>query len=516
MVLVVALLTAALRLAYLHAPLTPDEGGFLTVARQWRPGPSMYGHYWVDRPPLLIALFRLAADGGGLVALHLLGAIAAALTVLGVGLAARRVGTDRAAGWAAAVASALLVSPMLGTTTVNGELLAAPFVAVGVWLSLEAVRPGGRPRSDWAAVGAGACAVAAVLVKQNMLDVFVFAGVLALLSRRWAHLRMAGRLTTRFTGGGLATAVLVLGYARVRGTSPAAVLFAMYPFRVRATMVAEHTGLAGRLARLASLGTTELLAGGPLVVGALVVVLLAISRAVRRGQRAELGTGWMAAAVATLALAAYGVVSVVAGGSYWTHYLVQLAVPTGLSAGLLVTAVPRLGRRVAAVVLVVASVAWVVGLSYRTETGSLDAGTDVGRVAEPGDTMVSALGDADIVEAAGLSSPYPYLWSLPARTLDPGLHGLRTLLAGPHAPTWLVVRGPGTLATLDTGHGTVPAHYRLVADLCGRSVYLHAGLQRPVPRQLGACSRTLSGGFAPFFDAALTHPSAEWPTTRPR
>lgn len=38
-------------------PLRPDEAGFLLVARAWHPEPdSVYGRYWVDRPPPVIWL----------------------------------------------------------------------------------------------------------------------------------------------------------------------------------------------------------------------------------------------------------------------------------------------------------------------------------------------------------------------------------------------------------------------------------------------------------------------------
>lgn len=90
-VLGLAVLTALLRLSALGAPLSADEGGFLVVARQWRPGSSLYGDYWVDRPPLLLALFHVADALGGLPALRVMGCVAAGVTVLGVGLAVRRV-----------------------------------------------------------------------------------------------------------------------------------------------------------------------------------------------------------------------------------------------------------------------------------------------------------------------------------------------------------------------------------------------------------------------------------------
>jgi len=54
--LVLALL---LRVPYLSTPLGRDEGGIAYVASHWSVGHgSLYGAYWVDRPPLLIAETR--------------------------------------------------------------------------------------------------------------------------------------------------------------------------------------------------------------------------------------------------------------------------------------------------------------------------------------------------------------------------------------------------------------------------------------------------------------------------
>jgi len=49
-------------LPFVAKPVSPDEGGFLLVAAQWQPGRSLYGHYWVDRPPMLITVFDLACS----------------------------------------------------------------------------------------------------------------------------------------------------------------------------------------------------------------------------------------------------------------------------------------------------------------------------------------------------------------------------------------------------------------------------------------------------------------------
>ena len=61
-----ALLAALFRFPGLLYPLGSDEAGFTLVARAWDPQPdSLYGTYWVDRPPSLIALIRLSDWIGG-------------------------------------------------------------------------------------------------------------------------------------------------------------------------------------------------------------------------------------------------------------------------------------------------------------------------------------------------------------------------------------------------------------------------------------------------------------------
>ena len=103
---IAALALAALLgwLPFLWRPLSPDEGGFLLVASQWGPGSSLYGDYWVDRPPVLIGLFALADGMGDPWALRVLGCLAVVLTVLLAALVGRlaapatRIGPVLAAG----------------------------------------------------------------------------------------------------------------------------------------------------------------------------------------------------------------------------------------------------------------------------------------------------------------------------------------------------------------------------------------------------------------------------------
>ena len=367
-----------LRLPFVAAPLSPDEGGFLVLARQWHvagPGGSLYGSYWVDRPPLLVATFQLADALGGLTALRLLGALAAAITVVAVGVTVHRLSGPRPAAWASAVACGLLVAPSAGGVNVDGELLAAPYVAVGIAAAVVALTTPALSRARWASAAAGACAVAAVLVKQNMLDVFVFSAAFGLLTWRSGHVEFTRlrRLTAPWSVGAAASLLSVLGFAALHGTTPGGVFFAMYPFRVRAAQLiaVRMDGAYGE--RLTRLGEAALLSGGPVVIASLLVLL-----ALRRTIRAHPLAGPFAGAV--VALTGFVVISMAVGGGWWVHYLVQLAVPAGTRCG------PR--RRVGAPARGPAGGAgrggavlgWGAGLVMRTDA----SGQDIGRRDRPG------------------------------------------------------------------------------------------------------------------------------------
>ncbi len=492
-ILLLGAATVVVRLPFLGTPLSPDEGGFLTVANQWHaagPGGSLYGRFWVDRPPLLVATFQLADALGGLATLRLLGTLAAAVTVVAVGVTVHRLLGARPATWASAVACGLLVTPSAGGVTVDGELLAAPYVAVGVAAVVISLTTPVLSRARWAAAVAGACAVAAVLVKQNMLDVFVFTAAFGLLTWRSGHVEFTRlrRLTAPCVVGAAASLLSVLGYAALRGTSPGGVFFAMYPFRIRASQVLVVRMDGTYLARLTTLVEAALVSGAPVVIAALLVVL-----ALRRTSRTQPLARPFAGAV--VAMTGFVIVSIALGESWWLHYLVQLAVPASLAAGLVVSSVSRVGIWLVALVATAAALAWGACLLMRTDAAGQDIGRAIAQVSAPSDTVVSALGDGDVVEASGLGSPYRYLWSLPSRVLDPRMTDLAGVLSGTRAPTWLVVRGHGTyteMSSLDTGDA-LHSRYRLVGEVCGRTVYLRSDVVRRTPEGPESCR-------APFSD----------------
>lgn len=498
----VAVAAAVLRIPYLEAPMSPDEGGFLVVAQHWHAGGgSLYGPYWVDRPPLLIAVFRLADAFGGLTALRVIGCVVVALTVLGVAFAAASAAPDarasrRASLWSALVVAGLLVTPVGGAVMVNGELLAAPFIAFGVALALRALRDAtgwaGRGRgADLAALGAGVCAVAAAMVKQNMIDVVVFAVVLGLVAgvRRLVAVRVLLRRALLAAVAGLVAFALVLAGALTRGTTPGALYFAMYPFRLRASRVMAHESQVSRMHHLRHMLHSWVASGAPIVVVAFLAVVVAVVLVTILRRRPAPSRFPGPVVVAVLVTAAYDVVSIWAGGSFWNHYVLQLVVPVGLMVAVVVATVPRTGRLVAVLAVAAAMVAWGLGFTASVSAAGVTVGEAIGDAALPSDTVVSVLGDGVLVRTSDLQSPYRYLWSLPAHVLDHRFARLTSLLDASDRPSWVVVRRSGsTRKILRLGPGqALQANYTDVGTICGRTVYLRDGLTRPVPEASGRC-----------------------------
>jgi len=162
----------------------------------------------------------------------------------------------------------------------------------------------------------------------------------------------------------------------------------------------------------------------------------------------HIGDEWRdapAVTVATAALLLADIALLVAGGSFWLDYLFALVPCAALVVALLSRRTTRRGARMRAVVAlstVSAAVSLVVwfGLEAFHLIGYTEfrTGSAIGAVAEPNDTLTVFGGRADLQYASSMASPYPQLWSLPMRTLDPDYTDLRALLDSPRAPTWFV------------------------------------------------------------------------------
>ena len=467
-------------LPFVARPLRPDEGGFLLVAAQWGPGSSLYGNYWVDRPPLLIGLFRLADLAGGVVALRLLGVAAVIGSVLLAAHLGRVAVSPRAGGYAAATAAVFMSTPLFGATEVDGELLAVPFVLVGLvavhhaWSSHRQ----GTAALWWA--GAGAAGVGAALVKQNMVEVLVLVVVVAGLCVWRRRVPDAVRALAWTATGRSVVLTGVLVWAQQLGTGPLALWDAVVTFRGAAAAVISASSTASTPHRAAEL-VVAFAASGALVLLVTAAVPAAhradtptspVARARGRRGPTALGAGATAAVVLGWETSA-----VALGGSFWLHYLI------GMVPGLVLTALvvvelhaPRL-MWLRAGLTYAATVAVTTTLVAFTHQQPHDDQAVIGYLdahAALGDSAVVAFGNPSILEASHLSSPYPELWSLPVRVRDPRLSMFTTVLTGAHRPTWVVVQGTG-LATwgvdASTAQPVLDREYRLVDVDGGYRIY---------------------------------------------
>ena len=480
---------ALLRFPALLCPLTNDEAGFLLVSRSWSPTPdSLYGGYWVDRSPVLIGAYRLGDGLFGAYGPRLLAAGLALVMVAVLFDAARRLAGPAAAHWCGVGAVALVSTPTLQTWTGKGEMLGVPLVAVSCWLWIRSLESPGRPHRLLLACGAGLAAALALGLKQNLVGGVVFGGVLVTGSVLGGRLgrKDGARLAAAALAGAAAPLVGVLLWAAANGVHLTTLWSQVYGFRSAASAVLTSGYLDQPGARAARLVNLSVRTG--------MVPVMALFLACFPRLRPRLSVEW----AAVLAMFAADVVGAALGGSYWTAYLIPLIPSVALAAGL-ASSVP--GRRGLAgrllVLLAVVScldslVSFTSGrLSGEDSSRSYYAGQAVARAARPTDTVVVLYGNPDTVQASGLRSPYPYLWSLPLRTLDPHLALLRRQLSGPAAPTWVVATLPVDSWGLDSdGQLTrLLAHrYVRVGEPCGEVVWRRQ--DRPRPRLPGVdCHR---------------------------
>ena len=295
---------------------------------------------------------------------------------------------------------------------------------------------------------------------------FLVALVSLSLLHRSASRRQAARHVAAFGAGVVGLGGIVAAWTLAHGTALDAVLYAMYPFRLDAAATPGGTVVSWN--RLVDLGIAALLSG------LLVLAVWGTCSGVRRRHRDV-------HVLALLAVLGFDLFSMAAGASYWLHYLVQPAVPVAALTGIL-AARGSWARFLVAWAVVASVVEWLVLVRSPPQTGEEMVGEAVAQVSTTDDTILTLPGRSNVDLAAGLRSPYPHLWALPARTLDPGSTDLKELLAGRRAPTWVVVYRP---ARRRPPPGTVGAviveNYRLVTRICGASVYVNRAASRATP-----------------------------------
>jgi hypothetical protein len=318
------------------------------------------------------------------------------------------------------------------------------------------------------------------LAKQSFLDGLLFLAVLvaasALAAKRVGPRELAVGLGA--LAGSLVPHVLVWVWAASSGAEAAGIWRDLITFRGRAFDVIWSGSLQAPVARAVGLVVLGLVGGVLLVVGCWV----AVARPWRlRGSPEQ----W-----ATTVVLAFGLVAIAAGGSYWPHYLIQLAPGAVLAVGAVAPTASRGGlwMRVAGTTTVLAAFAGTIMLSVVYVTSPVGwvqyrTGEWLAASSLPGDTAFVAYGNAAVLETADMGSPYPHLWSLPMRTLDPEQDRLRATLAGPDAPTWVVQANGLNSWDIDAGsrlRDLVEERYREAAEICGHPVWLRRDQARPL------------------------------------
>lgn len=469
-----ATVTLALHLLFLSRALGSDEGGFAMVARfADRPGPYLYGPQWVDRPPGLIGVFAVA-DRLGPYGPRITAAVIATALVVTLSLLARTVAGPVACRWTAWAACALSSTVMFEGQALNGELIAALAVSIAMAGAMLAPRPRQRRSAILLAVLAGAGAASAVMVKQNFVDAVAFTAVLWVLSlRRGLSCSRFALLLAGWAAGAAVPVGAAIAWSQGRG-GIGALGYAMFGFRLDATKVMTSWSVATSQHRAAQLAYLALGSG---------LILLVLVVAVRNAHRLRRldPLPWALVAAFTVEVA-----GIMAGESYWSHYLLGVLPTVALGVGLtarhrevLATATRRLTLTALAVTVLVDL--GVAGTAHAAPSSDTSVADWLHASAHAGDTIAVPFTHANVIDMSGLVPGYPYSWSLPVRTLDPRLTLLRSTLAGAHAPTWVVRWDPPHSWGLDP-HNRIEKvlrrHYREVATACGHPVWLHDGVRR--------------------------------------
>ncbi|MDN5892826.1 MAG: hypothetical protein L0H93_02270 [Nocardioides sp.] len=438
----VAVLAALLRFPGMLWPIRPDEAGFTLVARAWHPEPdSLYGTYWVDRPPPMIALVKLSDMVGGPLFARVLAALGCALLVVAAARTAYLISGGTAARWTALGTAAVASNTMIDSVAAKGEILGIPVVVTSFWFALEALRlVRANPRrmplpAVWLALGAGFLGMLAIGLKQNMATGLTFGGVVLLTSALRKEISRPD--FTVLAGAALVGAAIPLtatiGWCLAVGVRLETLWYTVYGFRSHALSVISDEPADAPARRAALLALFFLLTGMAFVV----VWFLANIR-----------DAWRAHAAVTAATIACFLVDgagVVLGGSYWRPYLFGLVPSVTLFVALISGGRERPRRTMQRIVALTAASSLISMVVWVTSTTigayppmAVYTGQAIHDVAEPGDTIVVFGGHADIVLSSGLDSPYEHLWSLPMRGNDPGLDELTGLLRSDEAPTWFV------------------------------------------------------------------------------
>jgi len=188
-------------------------------------------------------------------------------------------------------------------------------------------------------------------------------------------------------------------------------------------------------------------------------------------------------------------VGVLGGGSYFTHYLIELVPVSCVATSVAIARVPMpIGVAALGVVAYFALTASNEGVAYvdahTPHRRELAVGRYIRDHSRPGDTQYVMYARANVVYYARLRQPYPYLWSLIVRVRPGARTQLQRLLGSSRRPTWLVPWHHPSSWELDPDHRVARAiqrGYRRAAVVCNIPIYVRNDRPRPPGVTVGAC-----------------------------
>jgi 4-amino-4-deoxy-L-arabinose transferase-like glycosyltransferase len=436
-----AIVAAALRLPYVWTGLSTDEGGYAYVAQQWSRGARLYDTAWLDRPQGLLLTYRglLALGESGWAIRVLVVLIGAVMTILIASIGALLAGR-RLAIAAAAVYAILAVAPHLEGFTLNGELLAS----VPATASVAAALQWRRSRHTAWLVGAGVLAGLALSMKQSGFDGLVVGLAIVLGVAGVGRTRV--RSATVFLSGFAVPIIALVVDGWSRGWSRYWTALAGYQF---SSFDSAHNNAGTRW--------SELVGSLPFMlwdIGAVIVIAVLGLRLLPRTGRWPL-VWWLVA----------GLVAVNLGGSYWTHYYVQLLPPLVLAASYAAVTVASRGMRVVlAAILVVPALGWMVALIpmstrvreraipyFASSVRDRHIAAAIDAETQPDQHIYVLESDALLYVLAQRQTTYPYLWGMPIKKIPSAVPTLRTMLEAGDRPTLVILDTPNANAVDPSG-----------------------------------------------------------------
>jgi hypothetical protein len=451
-------LAIAVRLPFLNAPLTSDEGGYAEVARLWERSNTLYRGAWVDRPQGLMLIYRGISDLGlgSTEGLRAAAAAFAAMTLLATMLLALRLGgriTALSAGLLVATAGS---SPFIESFTLSGELLSS----IPALLSLVAFCAYLRTRRAWWLLVAGLLTGCALMIRQSAFDAGLAAIALLVLEQRrraWrpVSLLLLGAAVPIAYGAASAARVGEWWYAVVAYRGDGDSIFTGSPIHRWHLLTASMPAAAKALAPLAAL--------------------------------AVLGW-WRAPRLLRLWLGA-AVVGVLAGGNFHAHYYLQLVPPLAILGGVAVSELVEARRQIAwgaCAAAAAAALAFAAPLWFASGVAQAEAiwprdphlqsdkavSAYVKLHTRPHQKIFVVWAAADVYYLADRPPAFPYLWYRNVQSIPGALPAAEKMLAlrkpalvvAAQAPTAI---DPSSLTTMRI----LRREYRMVAAVAGIPIY---------------------------------------------